>query len=143
MVFALGMLILASILAAAPLGKVTESSDTCPAGPLERTACRQLIVSCPGLNDRRVQLRITQPAAGKSRRGTVVLGSGGNGAGFYAGEAGVQGLVRDLSDMGFLVADRSWNGGWVTQEGGLKPEACRYATLLTWIHDTLHAGGKF
>jgi hypothetical protein len=100
-------------------------------------------VSCPGLKDLGARIRITEPAAGKALRGTVVLGSGGNGAGFYAAAPPVQGMVRDLSAMGFLVVDRSWDGGWVTQEGGLKLEACRYATLLTWIHDTLHRGGKF
>jgi hypothetical protein len=123
------------------LGKVTPLDDPCPPGPA--SACRQAMVSCPGLKDLRVQLRITEPAAGKAVRGTVVLGSGGNGAGFYAAPAAVYSLVRDLSQMGFLVADRSWDGGWVTQEGGLKRQACRYATLLTWIHDTLHRGGKF
>lgn len=130
---------------AAPLGTVAESSVACPAGagPLTRTTCRQVVVSCPGIKDLGVQLRITQPPDGKPRRGTVVLGSGGNGAAFYAGPAQVQGLLRDLSEMGFLVVDRAWDGGWVTQEGGLKLEACRYATLLTWIHETLHRGGKF
>jgi hypothetical protein len=45
--------------------------------------------------------------------------------------------------MGFLVVDRAWNGGWTTHEGGLRKESCRYATLLTWVHDHLHKGGKF
>jgi hypothetical protein len=128
---------------AASLGKVAELPDACPAGAggLPKTACRQVTVSCPGLRDLRAQLRITQPVG--TLRGTVVLGSGGNGAGFYAAQPPVQALVRDLSDMGFLVVDRSWDGGWVTKEGGLKLEACRYATLLTWVHDTLHRGGKF
>lgn len=138
-------LALASALPAAPLGKVTESPEPCPggAGRLERTACRQVVVTCPGLKDLQAQLRITQPAPAKPLRGTVVLGSGGNGATFYAAAAPVLGLVRDLSEMGFLVVDREWDGGWVTQEGGLKLEACRYATLLTWIHATVHRGGKF
>ena len=130
-------------LAGASLGKVTESPDACPAGPAPRTACRRVVVSCPGLKDLPAQIRFTDPAPGKALRGTVVLGSGGNGGTFYAAAPPVVGLVRELSDMGFLVADRSWDGGWVTNEGGLKQEACRYATLLTWIHDTAHRGGKF
>ena len=129
----------------APLGKVAESTDPCPAGagPVAGTVCRQVVVTCPGLRDLRAQLRITEPSAGETRRGTIVLGSGGNGAGFYAAQPAVAELTRELSQMGFLVVDRAWDGGWVTQEGGLKPQACRYATLLTWIHDTLHRGGKF
>jgi len=131
--------------AAAPLGKVQVSSDACPAGagPVARTDCRVLVVSCPGLKDLRAQVRITEPAADKQVRGTVVLGSGGNGAGFYGGQEGGQTLVRELAAMGFRVVDRAWDGGWPTQEGGLKKEACRYATLLTWIHSRVHTGGKF
>jgi hypothetical protein len=131
--------------AAAPLGTVADSPVACAAGagPLERTSCRQVVVSCPGIRDLRAQLRVTQPPGGKTRRGTVVLGSGGNGGAFYAAPIAVQALVRELSEAGFLVVDRAWDGGWVTQEGGLKQEACRYATLLTWIHEVLHSGGKF
>ncbi|MFB3828210.1 MAG: hypothetical protein ACE15B_15685 [Bryobacteraceae bacterium] len=129
--------------AAAPPGKVAALPDPCPAGGVARTTCRQVVVSCPNLKDLRAQIRITEPDPDKPLRGTVVLGSGGNGAGFYAGTALVQSLVRQLSDIGFLVVDRSWDGGWVTQEGGLKPQACRYATLLTWVRDALHKGGKF
>lgn len=129
--------------AAEELGKVSASEESCPAGGVERTICRTVVVSCPGLRDLRAQLRITEPAPGKAVRGTVVMGSGGNGGAFYAAPAAVQALARDLAEMGFLVVDRKWDGGWVTQEGGLKREACRYATLVTWIHDTLHRGGKF
>lgn len=130
---------------AGSLGKVVELPEACPAGAgaVARTACRQVIVGCPGLKDLRAQIRVTDPAAGRRLRGTVVLGSGGNGAGFYAVPGAVQALVGELAEMGFLVVDRAWDGGWVTQEGGLKPEACRYATLLTWIHHTVHRGGKF
>lgn len=126
---------------AAPLGKVVELPDVCPAGagPAARTACRVVVVACPGLKDLRAQIRITEPDAGKQLRGTVVLGSGGGGGGFY----GAQTLVSELAAMGFRVVDRAWDGGWTTQEGGLKKEACRYATLLTWIHDSVHTGGKF
>jgi len=51
--------------------------------------------------------------------------------------------VKDIAAMGFRVVDRSWAGGWPTAEGGLVKESCRYATLLTWVHDHLHKGGKF
>jgi hypothetical protein len=101
------------------------------------------MVSCPELKDLQAQIRVTEPAPGTALRGTVVLGSGGNGSGFYAAQAPVQSLVSELAAMGFRVIDRQWDGGWVTQEGGLKREACRYATLLTWVHDRLHTGGKF
>jgi hypothetical protein len=138
-------LALAVPVTAASLGKVVELPEGCPAGagPVARSVCRRVIVSCPGLKDLRAQVRITEPAAGRQPRGTVVLGSGGNGASFYAVQEAVQALAGELAETGFLVVDRAWDGGWVTQEGGLKPQACRYATLLTWIHGTVHRGGKF
>ncbi len=130
--------------AASPeLGMVGLSAQGCSAGPVENTTCQFLQVTCPGLKPISVQIRVTQPKAGAARRGTVVLGSGGGGNGFYAGAPPVAALVTDLAAMGFLVVDRAWTGGWTTHEGGLRKESCRYATLLTWVHDTLHKGGKF
>jgi hypothetical protein len=125
------------------LGSVTEGPEACPAGPVANTTCRRLQVSCPDLKPIAVQIRITQPAAGAALRGTVVLGSGGGGGTFYAGAPPVQELVTQLAGMGFLVVDRAWNGGWTTHEGGLRKESCRYASLLTWVRDHLHRGGKF
>ena len=138
-------LLLTASTVAAPLGKVVELPDACPAGagPADRTACRVVVVSCPELKDLRAQVRVIEPAAAKQVRGTVVLGSGGNGGGFYGGQEGGQKLVTELAAMGFRVVDRAWDGGWPTQEGGMKKEACRYATLLTWIRDRIHTGGKF
>jgi hypothetical protein len=89
------------------------------------------------------QIHITEPARGVPLRGTVVLGSGAAGSGFYAGGPDVQPFIRHLAEMGFRVVDRAWTGGWTTHEGGLRKESCRYATLLTWIHDHIHQGGKF
>ena len=125
------------------LGTVTEVPDTCPPGPIPNTTCRRLQVSCPDMKTIEVQLRITEPASGKPLRGTVVMGSGAGGNSFYGGQVPAQPLVKDIAAMGFLVVDRAWTGGWTTHEGGLKKESCRYATLLTWIHDHLHKGGKF
>jgi hypothetical protein len=126
-----------------PLGTVIESSDACPAGPIANTVCRRFMVSCPSIKDIQVSVRIIEPAAGVPFRGTVVMGSGGAGAGFYGGDEGGQLLEKDIAAMGFRVVDRSWAGGWPTAEGGMVKESCRYATLLTWIHEHLHKGGKF
>ena len=106
--------------------------------PLERTTCRQVIVSCPGIKDLGAQLRVTQPGRKTRRNG----GSGAAGTvGLRRSSGGTDARPRIVGNR-FLVVDRAWDGGWVTQEGGLKLEACRYATLLTWIHETLHKGGK-
>jgi hypothetical protein len=141
------LLLLSSLCWSAPpqphLGSVEETADACQASPPPNMTCRHLKVSCEGLRPIQAEIRIMEPAAGVAPRGTVVLGSGGNGAAFYAGPPEVQALVRDLAAMGFRVIDRRWIGGWTTNEGGLKKEACRYSTLLTWVHDHLHKGGKF
>jgi hypothetical protein len=128
---------------AAPLGSVVESQAACPAGPIAGTTCQQLQVICPELRPLPVQIRITEPAAGVPFRGTVVMGSGGNGAGFYAGPEGGRILVGEIAAMGFRVVDKSWEGGTNTFEGGLKKQSCHYAGLLTWIHDHIHKQGKF
>src|SRR5438552_1853992 len=117
------------------LGSVMELKEPCQTGPgpIAGTTCRQLRVSCAGVKPILAQIRITEPAAGVPIRGTVVMGSGGGGAGFYGGEGG-RILVGDVAAMGFRVVDRSWDGevGWISEEGGLRKQSCRYATLLTW-----------
>ena len=128
---------------AAALGRVAESQEACPAGPIAGTVCRQLQVMCPSLRPLPTQIRITEPAAGVPFRGTVVMGSGGDGAGFYAGPEGGRILVGEIAAMGFRVVDKSYEGGTNTFEGGLKKQSCHYAALLTWIHDHIHKGGKF
>lgn len=125
------------------LGSVVESQKPCPAGLIVGTACQQLQVICPELRPLPVQIRITEPAGGVPFRGTVVMGSGGNGAGFYAGPEGGRILVREIAAMGFRVVDKAWEGGTNTFEGGLKKQSCHYAALLTWIHDHIHKQGKF
>ena len=90
-----------------------------------------------------MQIRITEPVAGVPFRGTVVMGSGGNGAEFYTGQEGGRILVGEIAAMGFRVVDKSYDGGTNTFEGGLKKQSCHYATLLTWIHDHIHKQGKF
>jgi hypothetical protein len=127
------------------LGSVVELNEPCPRGPgpLAHTTCRQLQVTCPGLKPIAVEVRIIEPAAGVPFRGTVVMGSGGPGAGFYAGSPGGKILVEEIAAKGFQVIDRAWEGGWVTHEAGNRKESCRYATLLTWIHDHIYTTGKF
>src|SRR5689334_23270529 len=85
------------------LGSVKELTEPCQASAVANTVCRRLEVSCPDMKPLEVQIRVTQPAAGAPLRGTVVMGSGGGGGSFYAGPPPVQELVKQLSEMGFLV----------------------------------------
>jgi hypothetical protein len=124
------------------LGSVVEVAGQCSSGPVANTTCRRVHVNAPGIKAVEAQLRITEPATGIVARGTVLLGSGGPGSEFYGSYPGGQKIVEDLSAMGFLVVDRAWTGGWSRNESGWRKQSCRYATLLTWVHDHLHRGGK-
>ncbi|MGH9844045.1 MAG: hypothetical protein ACREEM_35385, partial [Blastocatellia bacterium] len=127
------------------LGTVVELAGNCPqgAGALPNSTCRLLEVRCTGLNPVTVQVRIIEPAAGITRRGTVVFSSGASGTGFYEGNSAS--LFQELIAKGYRVIDRAWAGpnGWTSNEGGLRKESCRYATLLTWIRNNIHSGGVF
>ncbi len=129
------------------LGIVIELGSPCPSGSgqLPNTTCRFLEVRCPNLNPIQVQIRIIEPNAGVPQRGTVVFSSGGSGTGFYSDRTEARTLFSELTAMGFRVVDRAWLGqnGWATMERGLRLQSCRYATLLTWIHDSVHVTGAF
>ena len=113
-----------------PLGTVRELGESCPAGPIAGTRCRRLEVSCDGLKPIRVQLRITPPDAGVERRGTVVMGSGGAGGGFYTGAPPVHGLVKDLTAMEWEFLQARVNR--VVQKAGMDR-----AGLLRDLRETL------
>ena len=129
------------------LGTVTAVPGPCPygVGPVPNTRCRQLEVACAGLDPLVVQLRVTEPDSGVPLRGTVMVGSGGDGGGFYSSQAGAAELFESLAALGFRLVDRAWPqpSGWMTAEGGLRLEACRYATLVTWVRDSMHTQGAF
>jgi len=126
-------------------GSVVETGQPCPRGNggIPNTSCRVLEINGPGLKPIAVEVRVTEASTGAAYRGTVVIGSGGDGAGFYAGQEGGKILAADLAAMGFRVVDRAWVGGWIGGGAGLRIESQRYATLLTWIHDHIHKGGYF
>ncbi len=113
--------------------------------------CVEATVRCPMIEDRPVQLRLTKPPAGTPIRGTLVLGMGGAGRGFYE-SAGAPALpaaamIDRLNLAGFRVIQRAWGdrpdgsrGGWFNGSVSLQDSACRYATLVDWIygHPQLH-----
>lgn len=104
-------------------------------------SCVRLRVTCQGLEGTTANLRITPRLEGTAYLGTVVLGSGGNGREFVAGDmlqasspAGT--LVLELSKQGYTVVERRWEDGWFgsnTPGAGLVAPACRYANLLAWV----------
>lgn len=129
------------------LGEVLLLPDACPqgSGSIPGTVCLRLEVRCEGLQPVRVSLRVAPPATGVPVRGTVIFSSGGGGTGFYGSTSGGISLFQSLAAMGFQVVDRAWDGpnGWTTAEAGLRSESRRYAALLTWVFENVHAQGAF
>jgi len=130
------------------LGSVTAMpGNTCLMTPgVPNSKCQVVQVSCPNLKPLLCDLDVTSPTTSPSTwRGTVVMGSGEGGHGFYGGQTGGKSIIERLVALGFQVVDRSWEdtSGWTTNEAGNVVETCRYASMLTWVHANLHKVGKF
>jgi hypothetical protein len=136
-------------LAQPPLGDVVDvqvGPAFCGPGPLTLArpyTCIEATVACPDINPRLVNLRVTEPPDEVSLRGTVVMGMGGAGTGWYElVSAFARDLLDDLNAEGFRVVQRRWGadptdpglGGWFSGSLSLHHSACRYATLLDWIY---------
>lgn len=137
------MLLLALTLASwAPAQQSVQFLVECPdPGTVPNTKCHTLKVSVAGLPDRNAQIRLTAPTTG-SAMGTVMLLSGGSGAGWYAAQPGGPELVQALADLGYLVVDRRWQPpGWFTTVPGILAESERGAMLLSYVLAVHHAGG--
>lgn len=123
------------------LGAVAVVEDECPEGDgaLSATDCRVVEVTCPGVPALRAQVRITEPAGDSVERGTILFGLGGGGTEWYEGAAGQ--MLASLSQSGFRLVQRAWISQWEGGPGGLAAASCRYATLLTWVHDEVRTSG--
>jgi hypothetical protein len=104
--------------------------------------CRTMTVQCDGIADMTASLEIDAPAGAPV--GTVILTSGGGGDGLYSDRyVFAPELIGGLNDAGYTTVQLAWppEYGFMQGPGGMRRLACRYATLATWIHDNLHAGG--
>ena len=139
-------LLLLAVPSAGQLGTVTELGTPCTggAGGYPNATCQRLRIDAPpalGLPPIHVEVRVIEPTAGTAFLGTVVLGSGGSGVEFYANQSGGDVIVQALLDAGARVVDRRWSYGWLDSSPFIKPQSVRYATLLQWVHDDVHAAG--
>ena len=123
------------------LGTIGNVPGACASGTLPGTSCQILEIACPGVAPARVEVRLT--AAVGTVKGTVVFGTGGGGSSFYEADPTAATMLGQLAQMGYRVVQRKWQtmpNGWITGPGGMRALACRYATLITYLHSTVHFG---
>ena len=125
------------------LGTVTVVDDPCPDGDgeLPGTSCQLVEVACPGIPALRAQVRTTPPASTVDTRGTILFGTGGGGESWYERGPNPSAMMRALAGDGFQIVQRAWIDQWESGGEGLAAAACRYATLLTWVHDEVRSAG--
>ncbi len=125
------------------LGSVTLLEGECDPGFLPNTRCLNVEVTCDYLDPISGVVRITEPSAGIQPQGMVVFGRGGDGLEAIEDMRYGDETLQKLVDDGFIVVQRLWDSSWQASEFGMVAATCRYATLLTWIHDSLHSAGAF
>jgi hypothetical protein len=137
--------------AADPLGNVTASQVSCESvhggRGVRGATCYLAQVSCPGINDIPVALKVNQPR-GKSQ-GTVLFTIGGGGTLWYDVHFIYGALaIQQVIDAGYTTAQINFEfpprgrgnapfTGWLTGPGGPRALACRWASLAQWIHDNI------
>ena len=128
---------------AEPLGKVTSvATIDCGPGGVSGT-CYSLNVSCPQVADQNVIVKVA-PAMGTPKGTVFTIGGGGSNGYFDTGYAYGAYIASSLENAGFTVAMLNFNDpnlGWLTGPGGARHLACRPATTIAWIHDSIHQGG--
>lgn len=122
------------------------------AGGIPNAACYIADVSCPGIADQQVGVKVNQPAG--QPIGTVLFQVGGTGSPFYdiKFEFGRVALENVLAagyttvQFNFMFPPQGSRGemqaGWFTGPGGPRELACRWSTMAKWAHDTLNEGAK-
>ena len=121
-------------------------ADSGCAGPFG-DRCLDLIVTCPGISDATVTLRVT----GTSIGGTAVLTTAGNGRSPYRpnnetveGYDNVIGMTDTLLADGYRLVELIWKppGVW-DGRGGSITLACRPATAIRLVYDNFYEGALY
>lgn len=95
------------------------------------------------VDDHDVRVLVSLPPDGTAVRGTIMFGTGGGGTGYYQGSAEAAAMLERVRVAGFVVVQRAWAGDWEGTTAGMARAACRYSTLLQWVHDNVHTVGGF
>jgi hypothetical protein len=122
------------------LGSVSTVPGSCSNGNLPRTTCHLLSVECSGIPDRMVEVRVSEPPGGVTLLGTVMFGTGGGGGSHYEQDSEALAMLQRLQAAGFRIVQRQWFGaqGWIEGPGGFAALSCRYASVATWVYETIH-----
>ena len=115
----------------------------CPAGSPAGNACTRLVISCPAVTPAAAVVQLTRPGATVTNRGTIVLTTGGAGT-LFNRTVSVLGssMIAAFAADGLLVADVAWDPPGIWGGPQARTLACRSATLIKWVYDNLHTGGR-
>jgi hypothetical protein len=125
-----------------PLGVVTGASrmHSCPQGYYPGATCYQATVTCPNTVDIPVTYGYTSPAG--TQKGTIVLFNGGAGTQPQPGQPGGKNFDANYLGAGYQIVQTAWATAWEdTGYSGakdIKAAACRAATLLNHIYQTVY-----
>lgn len=134
-----------------PIGSVTAPPVSCASvmgtGGVPGGSCFLAKVSCPGIADISVPIKVNQPA--RLPIGTILFTAGGGGTQWYDVQFtfGAK-AIGDVLAAGYTTVQFKFdrppvglgNGkfdGWLTGPGGPRALACRWASLAQWAHDNV------
>ena len=125
---------------ALPMGTLQQVTDEeCPGSFGDQ--CKRAVVTCPGIDDAAVNLRVT----GAGTKGTILLTTGGRGTRWYrVGEEAnsINAMMDTLLADGYKLVEVAWMQPGVWEgPGGTISLACRSATVFDWVHENIHQGG--
>ncbi|MBI4260175.1 MAG: hypothetical protein HY658_06375 [Actinobacteria bacterium] len=125
-----------------PAGTLTVGASQDPSCPVG-FGCQSIVVSCPGVSsDQGGTIAVGEP--GGAPRGVVAFFDSGAGDDWWGmDEPEGASLLADLRTAGFRVVLVRWKGHWLAsgagQDTGPDALACRPATTIRHVHDTLYA----
>src|SRR4029077_2777946 len=146
----LGLLSTAS--APDPLGTGTARVVSCArengSGGVPGGTCYKGIVTCPGVNQIPVAVKVNQPTG--TSIGTVIFESGGGGNVWYDTHFKYGATaIEDVMAGGYSSVQFAYEyaplgsgnskvfTGFLTGPGGPRSLSCRFATMVQWAHDTI------
>ena len=126
-----------------PLGVVTKAHklSSCPQGYYPGAICYQATVTCPNTADLSATYGYTNPSG--IQRGTIVLFSAGPGTQPQPGQPPTKNLNTNYLQAGYQIVQTAWATDWEDTGFGsgaksIKTAACRAATLLNYIYQTVY-----